>query len=215
MWFFTVCTLAVLLVIGDMLLRLDKLPGTARLSAATSPAAASSGAQLTDHSTGLSYDLLRSPWRTGCPVRTSEFGWTDGEGAVAGTAGHAVTWYGNACSGPLAARFRAGASASEGAGGSGLERSAYQLADAVERAYYGAARHGPFTVTRSAAMRVSGHPAWLVEFDLKYEGLAWRSELGAVVVVDSSRGPAAFYVSVPSSLGTANVSLLLSSLRSA
>jgi hypothetical protein len=69
-------------------------------------------------------------------------------------------------------------------------------------------------------MLVSGHQAWVVTFLMTYpdaasEGLAWTSEAGAVVVVDRGAGqaPAVFYASVPSNLGTSDVSTLVSSLR--
>ena len=69
-------------------------------------------------------------------------------------------------------------------------------------------------------MQVSGHQAWMVKFLMTYtaaanEGLHWSTELGAVVVVDRGTGdvPAVFYVSVPASLGTANVTALIDSLR--
>jgi hypothetical protein len=47
------------------------------------------------------------------------------------------------------------------------------------------------------------------------EGLHWSSELGAVVVVDRGTGnaPAVFYASVPATLGTANVTDLIGTLR--
>ena len=51
--------------------------------------------------------------------------------------------------------------------------------------------------------------------DAARDGLPWTSEHGAVVVVDRGAGqaPAVFYTSVPSNLGTSDVSTLISSLR--
>jgi hypothetical protein len=76
------------------------------------------------------------------------------------------------------------------------------------------------TIEGSSAMQVSGHQAWVVTFLITYpgaasEGLAWTSEAGAVVLVDTGAGqaPTLFYVSVPSTLGTGNVGILISSLR--
>ena len=93
------------------------------------------------------------------------------------------------------------------------------MADAVGQAYYGGLPHSR-TVEDSYGMTVSGHAAWVVKFLMTYpdaagQGLAWSTELGAVVVVDSGAGhaPAVFYVSVPASLGTQNVATFLSSLR--
>jgi hypothetical protein len=69
-------------------------------------------------------------------------------------------------------------------------------------------------------MQVSEHQAWMVKFLMSYpdaagEGLNWSTELGAVVVVDRGAGdaPAVFYVSMPANLGTANVTVLINSLR--
>ena len=93
------------------------------------------------------------------------------------------------------------------------------VADAVDPAYYAGLRHDR-TIESSAAMQVSGHQAWIVTFLMTYpdavsEGLAWTSEAGAVVVVDRGAGqaPAVFYASVPSNLGTSDVSTLVSSLQ--
>jgi hypothetical protein len=46
-------------------------------------------------------------------------------------------------------------------------------------------------------------------------GLAWQTQLGAVVVVDRGTGqpPAVLYVTVPDNLGTANVGVILASLQ--
>ena len=69
-------------------------------------------------------------------------------------------------------------------------------------------------------MQVSGHQAWMIRFLVTYpdfvsEQLAWNNELAAVVVVDrgGDLAPAVFYVSVPSNLGTQNVTSLVASLR--
>jgi hypothetical protein len=47
------------------------------------------------------------------------------------------------------------------------------------------------------------------------QGLAWQSQLGAVVVVDRGAGqpPAVLYVTVPNNLGTANIGTILSSMQ--
>jgi hypothetical protein len=210
---FAVCTLAVLGVIAVMILRLDKLPTTTTETPAALSRTHFAGQVLTDTSAGLSYGLLSSPWRKGCPkgLSTPEFSWTAGEGAAAGNVqanGVKTAWYGNACSGLLPRQFR----------NESLDKAATGLASAIDPAFYGALRHER-TVQRSAATRVGGRQAWLVEFAVRYPGqhLPWSSELGAVVVVSNAgkngREPAMFYVSVPSNLGTAKVGALLSSLR--
>jgi hypothetical protein len=203
MWFFSMCTVAALVVITGMVVRLDRLPGTAGMSVVTN-AAATQAAVLTDASTGLSYELLRSPWRDGCPVPGREFGWTAGEGTVADIVGTA-TWYEDACSGPLPARFRSGSQQAA------PRLAALRLAGAVARSYFGE----PFVVTRSAALLVGGQRAWQVWFHELYPGqqLAWASADCVVVVVDTGRVPAAFYASVPRNLGDSTVASLLSSLR--
>ena len=57
--------------------------------------------------------------------------------------------------------------------------------------------------------------AGTIFFLTRLPAIAWNSELAAVVVVDRGAGrtPAVFYVSVPSNLGTQNVTVLLGSLR--
>jgi hypothetical protein len=201
---FAVVTLLALLAIAWMVVRLGKQPSTARLSAATSgpPPAA-----VTDSATGLSFELLASPWRDGCPMRDNPVGWSSGEGAVAGhvaAGGHTLTWYANACSGLLPDEFRS----------SDLAREATRAAAAIDT---DRALPHHRTVTSSTAMRVGGQQAWVVEFDVRFPGqhLAWSSEAGAVVVVDRGKGqaPAVFYASVPGNLGTASLKTLISSLR--
>jgi hypothetical protein len=206
---FAVITLAALLSIAWMVVRMSKLPGTARLSSATSSATTRPPGKnaVSDPSTGLSFALMPSPWRNGCPMRHYPVDWTGGEGAVAGhvvTGGHTLTWYANACSGPLPAQFQ----------NLDLARSAAGAAAAIDTDL---ALHHRRTVTSSAASRVGGQPAWIVRFTVRYPGehLAWSSADGGVVVVDRGhgRGRALFYVSVPGNLGTGTVSTLISSLR--
>jgi hypothetical protein len=220
---FAVCTLAVLGVIGVMVVRLDRMPVTTTEAPAALSRTHFAPQTLADTTAGLSYDLLSSPWREGCPkaLSTREFSWTGGESAVAGSvqaSGSKSTWYGDACSGLLPQQFSH----------ESLDAAATGLADAIDPAFYGALRHQR-TVQRSTSTLVGGHKAWLVEFVVRYPGqhLAWSSELGAVVVVSDAgkqgagkqgagkhgQVAAMFYVSVPSNLGTAKVGALLSSLR--
>jgi hypothetical protein len=184
---------------------------------AASPSAAATGPQVSDASSGLSYQLLPSPWRQGCPatLNTPMFSWSAGENAVAGQVvigGSTIDWHGNACSGQLQQQFQY-------SGAADLEPTAMSLADALDPSYYTGLVHDR-TIEGSSAMQVSGHQAWMVRFLMNYpdaavEGLNWTSELGAVVVVDRGTGdaPAVFYISVPANLGTANVTVLIDSLR--
>ena len=171
---------------------------------------------MTDTSSGLSYLLLSSPWRPGCPgaLDTAMFSWSAGEGAIAGpafVAGSATDWYGDACSGLLQQEFQYSSAAD-------LEPTATSLADALDLAYYSGLPHY-LTVENSSATQVGGHQAWMVTFLVTYpaassEGLAWTSEAGAVVLIDRGAGqaPAVFYASVPSNLGTSAVGTLIGSL---
>jgi len=202
---FAIITLAALLSIAWLVMRMAKLPSTARLSSVTS--SATPPPSLSDPATGLSYGLLPAPWRSGCPMRHYPIDWTGGEGAVAGHVvanGHALTWYANACSGPLEAQFEH----------SSLAQAAAGEAAAIDTDL---ALHHRRTVTSSAASRVGGQPAWIVRFTVTYPGehLAWSAETGAVVVVDRGHGRtrAVFYVSVPGNLRSGAVSTLVSSLR--
>jgi hypothetical protein len=198
---FSVITLAALVAVGGVVLRLNRLGKETEAPAALSTQA--SDPMLTDSAAGLSYTLLGKPWLNGCPgpLNTAQFRWTGGEAAVAGRLRNGMSWYGNACSGPLPRRFRT----------EGLTQAAWGMADGIESVYYNGLRHW-VTVSRSSAVRVGGRPGWLAEFVVHYGGgqhVAWSTELGAVVVT----GHSVFYASVPDNLGTATVATLLSSLR--
>ncbi len=172
---------------------------------------------VTDAASGLSYWLLPSPWRQGCPsdLNTPMFSWSAGENTVAGNVtigGSVIAWHGLACSGQLQQQFAY-------AGPADLEPTAMGLVAALDPAYYGGVPHSR-TIQDSSAMQVSGRQAWMVEFGMSYQdgasqGLTWTSERGAVVVVDrgTSLAPAVFYVSVPANLGTQNVTTLVNSLQ--
>jgi len=227
LWLLTAVTTAALLLVAGFVKEISKAPAVAQPAALTATAhdtrhataspSPSASAQVRDASSGLSYQLLSSPWQRGCPgvLDTPMFSWTAGEHAVAGrvsVGGTTIDWHGNACSGQLGQQFAY-------SGPADLEPVTMGLADAVEPAYYSGLRHHR-TIESSSAMQVSGHPAWVVTFLMTYpdaaaEGLAWTSEAGAVVVVDRGAGqaPAVFYASVPSNLGTSDVAALVSSLR--
>jgi hypothetical protein len=230
LWLLTVVTTGVLVLIAGFVKEISKTPTVARpaalsvtahttrhAAASASPTAASKGPVVADGSSGLSYRLLASPWQRGCPavLETPVFSWTAGEHAVAGQVsinGTAFDWHGNACSGQLGRQFAY-------SGPVDLAPVTMGITDAVEPAYYAGLQHDR-TIESSSALRVSGHPAWMVTFLMTYpdaasEGLAWTSEAGAVVVVDRGAGqaPAVFYASVPSNLGTSDVSTLVSSLQ--
>jgi hypothetical protein len=173
---------------------------------------------VTDTSAGLSYAMLAAPWQAGCPATLdgSVFTWTSGESAVAGAvpaaSGSAAPWYGSACSGPLGQQYPYSGVAS-------LQATAGTLANAFFSSYYNGLPHTGAT-QQSDPLQVSGHPAWMVQFLVTYpnaasQGLAWQSELGAVVVVDRGTGqaPAVLYISVPSNLNTASVDTIIQSLQ--
>jgi hypothetical protein len=236
LWLLTVVTTGVLLLIAGFVREISKVPTVARPAALTatahgtrhaapspasrrgsSPAAARKVPKVTDASSGLSYQLLSSPWRRGCPgiLDTSTFSWTAGEHAVAGQVnlgGTVFDWHGNACSGRLGQQFAY-------SGPADLQLVTIGVAYAVNPAYYSGLVHDS-TIDSSSSMLVSGHQAWMVTFLVTYpdaasEGLAWTSEAGVVVVVDRGAGqaPAVFYASVPSNLGTSDVATLVSSLQ--
>jgi hypothetical protein len=234
-----VCTAAVLVVIVVMIRDISKQPTASPAALAVSSSSSASAAPsakasprantspspavirvrsaVTDASSGLSYELLGSPWRRGCPLQlnTPMFSWSAGENAVAGHAdigGTSTEWYGNACSGLLGPQFAYSGTAD-------LEPTTMGLVGALDPAYYSGLQHYR-TLEGSSALTINGHQAWVVRFLMTYpdaasQGLAWSSETGAVVVADRGAGqsPAIFYVSVPSNLGTSDVSTLISSLR--
>jgi hypothetical protein len=239
LWVLTGATTAVLAVIALFIMDISKVPTKVRPAAlsasaravgrptASAPAHRAKPAgnnrhavtypQVTDASSGLSYRLLGSPWRHGCPpnLNTPAFDWTAGENTVAGhvrLGGSVIDWHGLACSGQLSQQFPYG-------GPAYLEQTAMSLVSALDPAYYAGVQHARATEA-SSALRVSGHRAWKVEFLMSYpdgasQGLTWTTELGAVVVVDRGSGqfPGVFYVSVPASVGLQNVGTFLSSLR--
>ena len=236
LWLLTGATTAVLVVIALFVKDISRVPTVARPAALVSHGIApkTSGAahrtspprhhrttvtypQVTDIASGLAYRLLASPWRQGCPadLNTPALDWTTGENTVAGhvsIGGSVIDWHGLACSGQLQQQFAY-------AGPADLEPTAMALVDALDPAYYAGVPHSRAT-EESSAMQVSGHRAWIVKFLMTYQngasqGLTWASEPGAVVVVDRGAGqiPAVFYVSVPASLGAANLTTLIDSLR--
>ena len=234
LWLLTLVTTGVLLLIAGFVREISKTPTAARPAALTKTAHAARHAtaspalrqkappasrvpEITDASTGLSYQRLSSPWRRGCPgiLDTSTFRWTAGEHAVAGQVnlgGTVFDWHGNACSGRLGQQFAY-------SGPNDLELVSIGVADAVGAAYYSGLQHDS-TIDGSSSMLVSGHQAWMATFLVTYpdaasEGLAWTSEAGAVVIVDRGAGhaPAVFYASVPNNLGTSDVATLVSSLQ--
>src|SRR5580692_229738 len=170
-----VCTAAVLVVIVVMIRDIGKQPTTASPAALavsssasatpsakaspranTSPAPAVIGIrhQVADTSSGLSYVLLASPWRRGCPLQlnTPMFSWSAGENAVAGHAtidGTATEWYGNACSGLLGQQFAYSGTAD-------LEPTAMGLVGALDPAYCFSLQHRR-TCGGSAALTINGH----------------------------------------------------------
>ena len=230
LWLLTVVTTAALAVIALFIVRISRLPtaagpaalslhhGTARAHRVSPNGRPSviTYPQVTDVTSGLSYRLLASPWRPGCPADliTPMFNWSAGENTVAGQVtigGSVVDWHGVACSGELQPQFSY-------AGPADLEPTAMSLLGAIDPAYYAGVPHTR-TIEKNSVMQVSGHQAWIVEFNMHYpdgasQGLTWRSELGAVVVVDrgTTRAPAVFYVSVPANLGSLNVVGLVLSL---
>ncbi len=232
LWLLTFATTAALLVIALFVKEIARVPTVARPAALVSHGIGSGAAhrvsprrhrptvtypQVTDAASGLSYRLLASPWRQGCPadLNTPMFDWTAGENTVAGhvsLGGSVIDWHGLACAGQLQQQFAY-------AGPADLAPTAMGLVGALDPAYYAGVQHSR-TTEDSSAMQVSGHQAWIVKFLMTYQngasqGLTWSSELGAVVVVDrgASQAPAVFYVSVPANLGTQNLATLVDSLR--
>jgi len=240
LWLLTGVTTAVLLVIALWVKEISRVPAVARPAALSAsartvsrgnasrsarhrvspkrtPSHASAPPTLTDTTSGLSYQLLPSPWQRGCPsdLSTPMFSWTAGENTVAGhvsIGGSVIDWHGLACSGQLQQQFAY-------AGPADLEPTAMSLADALDQAFYSGVQHSR-TLVDDSAMQVSGHQAWIIRFLMNYpngasQGLTWSSELGAVVVVDrgASQPPTVFYVSVPANLGTQNVTTLIDSVR--
>src|SRR5262249_36875377 len=127
---------------------------TASASPTPSPSASTTppGSLLSDGQSGLSYAQLPAPWQgASCPPPLhAAFPWTAGEFATAGPVnGGSLTWYGEACSGPLPQQYGYTSSAQ-------LQTAAVSLAQAFQNAYYSNLNH---TVTQeiSQPVSVSGH----------------------------------------------------------
>ena len=166
------------------------------------------GTPVTDPASGLSYATLSTPWQPSCPAAISNaaFTWTAGgeRGGRDGPSGGRGPLDASACSGLLGQQYPY-------TGVADLPQTAMNLVGAFDSAYYSALPHVRAT-QQNNPLQVSGHPAWIVEFQMTYptaagQGLAWQTQLGAVVVVDRGAGqpPAVIYVTVPDNLGTANV----------
>jgi hypothetical protein len=206
----------------------DQTPTTLPHSPATSPSAAASasptasasataapaGSLLSDGQSGLSYAQLATPWQgASCPstLDNGAFTWTAGEYATAGQVnGGSMTWYGEACSGPLPQQYGYTSTAQ-------LQTSAVNLAQTFQNAYYSNLNH-TLTQELSQPVEVSGHVGWEVTYDVVYtdqadQGETWADEQAAVVVVDNGTDqPAVFFTSIPANLVEANVQTLVSSL---
>jgi hypothetical protein len=179
----------------------------------TAPSPTASGSTIADGASGLSFTELAAPWQPGCPsgLNNQAFTWTAGESAVAGQINNGqTTWYGAACAGSLPQQYGY-------TGVADLENVAANLVNTFDGAYYSALPHSRSDIV-SQPVSISGHPGWEIKFLMTYtnpQGLAWTSELGAVVVADEGTGaaPAVFYVSVPGNLNESNVDSLVSSLQ--
>jgi hypothetical protein len=188
----------------------------AATTASPSPSATATqtGALLSDGQSGLSYAQLPAPWQgASCPppLDNGAFTWTAGEYAVAGPVnGGSMTWYGEACSGPLPQQYGYTNSAQ-------LQTAAVNLAQTFQNAYYSSLSH-TLTQELNQPVSVSGHAGWEITYDIVYndqadQGETWSDEQAAVVVVDNGTDqPAVFFTSVPGNLGAANVPTLVSSL---
>ena len=235
MWGLALGTAMAMLITGVLVAVLGSSPAAHKTAAAARPSAirtlapkaqasatptpapdATTGTPVTDAASGLSYATLGSPWTAGCPATMNNgvFTWTAGENAVAGTiaAAGGAPWYGSACSGLLGQQYAY-------TGVADLPQTAMNLVTAFDPTYYNTLPHVRSTVQNNP-LQVSGHPAWIVEFQMTYPtaaslGLAWQTQLGAVVVVDRGTGqpPAVLYVTVPDNLGAANAGVILASLQ--
>jgi len=76
-------------------------------------------------------------------------------------------------------------------------------------------------ILRNEALTVSGHPGWIVEFEMDFTAQStakhwkWKKERGAFVLVDRGQGvrPSLLYISVPDNLDQSVISQVLDSLE--
>jgi len=183
-------------------------------TATASPSVTATGSLLTDGQAGLSYSQLPSPWQgPSCApsLDNGAFTWTAGEYATAGQIdGGSMTWYGEACSGPLPASYGY-------TGSTQLQTITENLAQTFENAYYDDLDHN-INQEEDQATTVSGHSAWEVSYDVVYTNSAqestWSDEQATVVVVDNGTDqPAVFFTSIPQNLNEDNGIALIQSLQ--
>jgi serine/threonine protein kinase len=184
-------------------------------SGPASPAATAGGSLLTDGQAGLTYAQLTPPWQgVACPgsLNNGAFQWTAGEYAVAGLVnGGSLTWYAEACSGPLPVQYGYTGTAE-------LQTTTENLAQTFSNAYYNALNH-TISPEQDQPVEVSGHAGWEVTYDVAYtnaaaQGATWTDEQAAVTVVDNgTKHPAVFFASVPATLSEGNVTTLVKSLQ--
>lgn len=214
MWAFSLCTMAALLAVGYVAVRLDRLHETGiTATAATYTRARVPVPVIHDGQARLSYDMLGPPWRPGCPagLNTTAVAWTSGESVVAGqirdAEGAPMPWYGGACAGPLPVAFGGGAVYGSPRG------AAYTALRAIAPAYYGARRY-TLRVVSSAPVRLGRAKAWRLTFLVRYPGARppWSAERGALIVVNQGPGEL-YYVSVPGNLPPWLYPALIGSLR--
>ncbi|MEZ0075650.1 DUF2510 domain-containing protein [Planotetraspora sp. GP83] len=180
-----------------------------------------SDGRITDTSAGLSYAFPGDPWIV--PKATEVYNprqpaelpvWTSGYTAISqqNYDGKNGDWVGSVFAGKLPQVVPYG-------GPQDLRNLTGALLVNYEPVFYSPPHERK--VLRNQAIKVSGHQAWLVEFEMDFSKQSkanhwkWKTEKGAFVLVDLGQGqrPALLYMSVPDNLDQSVLKRVLDSLE--
>jgi hypothetical protein len=179
-----------------------------------------SGGRITDPVTGLSYAFPGDPWSVpksseiNNPANVEVPQWTSGYMAISqkNYDGKDGDWVGSVYAAvlPQAVPY---------SGTQDLGNTVASVLLGYEGLFYGPQHERK--ILRNEAMKVSGHDAWVTEFEMdftqqaKAKGWKWKTERGAFVLVDRGSGqrPSLLYISVPDNLDQSVIGHVLDSLE--
>ncbi|GII28928.1 DUF2510 domain-containing protein [Planotetraspora mira] len=179
-----------------------------------------SGDRISDPTTGLSYAFPGEPWSV---PKSAEINnpenpqvplWTSGYSALSqqNYDGSGGDWVGSIYAAQLPQVLPYG-------GPKDLRTTVTAMVVGYEPLFY-APQHER-KILRDEALEVSGHKAWVTEFEMDFSkesaanGWKWKTEKGAFVLVDRGQGrrPSMLYMSVPDNLDQSVLNRVLDSLE--
>ncbi|GII56729.1 hypothetical protein Pth03_51180 [Planotetraspora thailandica] len=176
--------------------------------------------RISDTTSGLSYAFPGGDWsvpttpQINDPTNPQLPVWTSACLTVAqeNYDGQGDDWIASIYTGPLAPAVPYG-------GPRDLQSTTKSLLNAYEQLFYSPPHERK--ILSDKAMDVSGHKAWILEFDMDFSktaqanGWKWQTEKGAFVLVDRGQGqrPSLLYVSVPDNLDQSVLDRVVHSLE--